>query len=220
MKTINQTVKFACSTLVALSLSAVLVSGSSAVGRQQYGISSARIDNSGSVQNYKSMRLAGNAMVPGIETIPIRMSTPAVVVLPGQSFTCSVTVESVPTGGGYIQIDCDTPGALANSSQNWPLSVYFAPGSSTTTTFNLTANSSITNATTVNMSYGTSSADPNNPPIGLRVAPFRLSPLLDRRVLRLVNARRHEATVRRRSSGLRRMRGERPDAITWGMEQA
>jgi hypothetical protein len=95
-----------------------------------------------------------------VQCIPIHISGSASTIPSGQQLYCTVTVQSVPCDGGYVQINCDTPSALSNSSGSWPLSVYFPPGSSTTGNFTLTANSVSTN---VGLYYGTSDANPDDP---------------------------------------------------------
>jgi hypothetical protein len=90
------------------------------------------------------------------------MVVPEGLILSGETFTCTVTVSSVPGNGGYVQIMCGTPGALSNGSGTWPYSVYFTPGSSTTASFTLTGNS-VSGSTVVNLYYGAADADPNEP---------------------------------------------------------
>lgn len=104
---------------------------------------------------------AGSALVPGVETIPIRMAVPSGAIVSGETFNCTVTVSDVPVNGGSVQILSSAPGAISSPSGNWPATISFAPGSSTTASFSLTANS-VSGSTSVTLYYGTSDADPNN----------------------------------------------------------
>jgi hypothetical protein len=83
-------------------------------------------------------------------------------VTSGGTLNCTVTVQSVPADGGSVLVDCNTPNAFTSPDGNWPTSIYFAPGSSTTASFTLTANS-VSGSTNVNLYYGTTDADPNDP---------------------------------------------------------
>jgi len=102
------------------------------------------------------------AITPGASTIPIRMTESASFVASGGTLNCTITVESVPTGGGSVLVNCDNPSAFTSPDGNWPTSISFPAGSSTTASFTLTANS-VSGSTPVNFSYGTSDADPNDP---------------------------------------------------------
>jgi hypothetical protein len=102
------------------------------------------------------------AISPLVSTIPIFMTVSAGSVTSGGTLNCTVTVASVPANGRYVLINCDTPSAFTSPDGNWPTSINFDPGSSTTASFTLTANS-VSGTTNVNLSYGTSDADPDDP---------------------------------------------------------
>jgi hypothetical protein len=163
MKTNNQSLKCACSAVACASLYVAFLPQTAAGGNRVFAgppTINAKLQSLLPIPARSCSAIGKSAVVT--QAIPIKMGTPLPYILPGETFTCTVTVDSVPADGGYVQVTCDTPSALSNDSQSWPYSVYFAPGSSTTASFSLTANS-VASLTTVNMYYGTSSADPNNP---------------------------------------------------------
>lgn len=92
--------------------------------------------------------------------IPIYMSLPG-SIQSGVTFTVSVTVGSVPTNGGYVQVGCNQPGLFTSPSGSWPYHLQYAGGSSTTASFSVQSSSSANTSVTV---YAcTSDADPNDP---------------------------------------------------------
>src|ERR1700722_19013055 len=140
----KQAVIFACSIALAVGLVAAPVGRSAAAGGIRLFVTPPAVETSRQpsriIPHLHTKGMRGIAAL-ATETIPIGMgNVPKTSITSGESFTCTVTVASVPADGGYVQINCDTPGALSNGTGSWPLAVYFAPGSSTTASFTLTAN--------------------------------------------------------------------------------
>jgi hypothetical protein len=73
----------------------------------------------------------------GVTTIPIYLS--ASPDSSGSTFTVTVEVESVPSGGGTVMVGCDSSGTLVPPGGTWPYALNFPAGSSTTGTFTLSA---------------------------------------------------------------------------------
>jgi hypothetical protein len=173
MKSNNQALKCACPFVLIAGLFVALLPRSAAGGSAFAKPILGNAEPSDSDSHHFG-RGGANTVVHSASTIPVRMTVPSSVVS-GETFTCTVTVACVPPNGGYVQILCDTPGAVSNGSGTWPLSVYFAPCSSTTASFTLTAGS-LSGSTTVNLSYGTASADPNNPADWTEGGPVTITP--------------------------------------------
>src|SRR5580658_8739173 len=95
-------------------------------------------------------RSVSHYIAPDTHIIPISLTLPSSAIISGDSTTLSMTVDSVPAGGGYVQILCDTPDALASPGGTWPYQVVYADGSSTAASVTVTA-SSVTASTTVTM---------------------------------------------------------------------
>jgi len=154
----KQLLKLACSAALGASLVVALVGRSAAGGNRTFAGPPAY--KAGWCTKMGKAPVRVHSALRTASTIPIHVGTSENSIPSGQQLYCTVTVQSVPCDGGYVQINCDTPSALSNSSGSWPLSVYFPPGSSTTGNFTLTANSVSTN---VGLYYGTSDANPNDP---------------------------------------------------------
>src|SRR5580700_5913925 len=67
--------------------------------------------------------------------IPINMSLPSASIQSGSSFSVSVTVDSVPSGGGYVQVGCTQPELFTSPSGVWPYQLQYADCTPTTATF-------------------------------------------------------------------------------------
>jgi hypothetical protein len=92
--------------------------------------------------------------------IPIYMGLPA-AVQSGATFNVSVTVNGVPTGGGYVLVGCNQPGLLTSPSGSWPYHLQYVGCSSTTAAF---AVQSVSGAnTSVTFFACPSDANPNDP---------------------------------------------------------
>ncbi len=72
------------------------------------------------------------------QTIPIRLSA----VQSGSQVTVSVTVQSVPVGGGSVYVDTSNNSLISPPTGAWPYTLNFPDGGSTTqsATFNLSPN--------------------------------------------------------------------------------
>lgn len=150
MKTLNRNRRNTVCVLALSLLAASLASGPAthAASSQKSAIRTSRVRQSGAAHQWNE------------ELIPINLGLPSNLTS-GMPVYCSVTVQSVPSGGGEIQLMCDQPSLLTSPSSSWPCYISYADGASTTAYFTLTANSVSTN-TTVHVYAGTMEDDPND----------------------------------------------------------
>jgi hypothetical protein len=70
--------------------------------------------------------------------IPINLSLSTTNVDGQATVTITVTVDSVPSDGGTVQIGCDTPSLASSPSATWPYSLSFPGGGATSQTLVIT----------------------------------------------------------------------------------
>src|SRR5437763_1960901 len=83
------------------------------------------------------------------ETLPIFLSVMS-ETRPIPTYAVAVSVESVPSGGGAVQVSTDRPDLLSSPSGSWPYTLAFPANGGTTQSFYATA-STVTQSTTVHI---------------------------------------------------------------------
>jgi hypothetical protein len=153
--------------LAAIAVSPVTFSAPPPAGAKsdfEFGALSPILNSTRKIDLVDHRRLNRVAITPGTmdaEMIPVRLSISVGVMSAGQAAEISVTVSSVPVGGGYVQLMCTSPGALQSPNGTWPYSVFYPGGSSATQTINFTAGSILLPETAVFYMAG-ADADPND----------------------------------------------------------
>jgi hypothetical protein len=72
------------------------------------------------------------------QIVPIAISVPSDPIVGGQSIATSITVSSVPSTGGNVQVGCDHPTLVSPPSGNWIYLLHYNGGDPVTKTITLT----------------------------------------------------------------------------------
>src|SRR5262245_3497601 len=88
-----------------------------------------------------SARPIGAIALRSSQGLPTNVTTPSDNYAGAQTTTCSVTVNSVPPGGCYVQVGCDHPSLVSSPNGPWPYNLQYPNGGSATQTMNLTLSS-------------------------------------------------------------------------------
>jgi hypothetical protein len=72
------------------------------------------------------------------QATPIIMSVPTDIISGGASVVESITVNSVPSNGSYIQVGCNHPELVSPPSGSWPYRLLYSGGDPTTKSITVT----------------------------------------------------------------------------------